>query len=53
MKTVESLEGFYNRKFDFIPDNLRKEIGHFNIFKLEPFAGKNAKPVISGVIFTK
>ena len=45
MKTVESLEEFYKRKFDFIPDNLRKELGHFNIFKLEPFAGKNAKPV--------
>jgi AraC-like DNA-binding protein len=45
MNKVESLEEFYKRKFDFIPDNLRKEIGHFNIFKLEPFAGKNAKPV--------
>jgi AraC-like DNA-binding protein len=45
MKTVESLEDFYKRKFDFIPDNLRKELGHFNIFKLEPFAGKNAKPL--------
>lgn len=45
MEKVENLEDFYNRKFDFIPDNLRKGLGHFNIFKLEPFAGKKAKPV--------
>jgi AraC-type DNA-binding domain-containing proteins len=45
MQAVESLEDFYNRKFDWIPDNLKNEIGHFNIFKLEPFTGKNARPV--------
>ncbi len=45
MKTVENLEDFYKRKFDFIPENLRREIGHFNVFKLDDFTGKNAKPV--------
>jgi AraC-like DNA-binding protein len=45
MDKIEKLEDFYQRKFDFIPDNLRREIGHFNIFKLDPFVGKNAKPV--------
>jgi AraC-like DNA-binding protein len=45
MQTVESLEDFYKRKFDWIPDNLKNEIGHFNIFNLEPFTGKNARPV--------
>lgn len=45
MQAVESLEDFYKRKFDWIPDNLKNEIGHFNIFKLEPFTGKNARPV--------
>jgi AraC family transcriptional activator of pobA len=37
MDTVESLEAFYKRKFDFIPNELRNEIGHFNVFHLEPY----------------
>lgn len=37
MKNAESLEEFYKRKFDTIPENYRKEIGHFNIFRLEPY----------------
>lgn len=45
MQPMESLAEFYKRKFDWIPDNLRNEIGHFNIFKLVPFVGTNAKPV--------
>jgi AraC-like DNA-binding protein len=36
MRNVESLEDFYKRKFDWIPDNIKNEIGHFNVFKLEP-----------------
>ena len=42
---METLEDFYRRKFDWIPDSLKKDIGHFNIFKLDPFIGKNAKPI--------
>lgn len=37
MKESESLEEFYRLKFDMIPENFRKEIGHFNIFRLEPY----------------
>jgi AraC-like DNA-binding protein len=37
MGKVETIEEFYRKKFDWIPDNLRKEIGHFNIFKLPPY----------------
>jgi AraC family transcriptional activator of pobA len=37
MKDIESLEDFYNRKFNWVPDNMRKEIGHFNLFKLESY----------------
>lgn len=37
MDKVESLEEFYKRKFDWMPDNLRNEIGHFNLFRLEPY----------------
>lgn len=42
---AESLEEFYKRKFEWIPENLRKEIGHFNLFKIEPPEGGKAKPV--------
>lgn len=45
MKKSESLEEFYKRKFDWVPDNLKKEFGHFNIFKLDPYVGKNASPI--------
>jgi AraC-like DNA-binding protein len=37
MAKVETIEEFYKHKFDWIPDNLRSEIGHFNIFKLPPY----------------
>ena len=44
MKDSDSLEDFYRRKFDMMPDNFRKEIGHFNIFRLEPLEeGKPTK----------
>ncbi len=42
---AESLEEFYKRKFEWIPENLRKEIGHFNLFKIEPYTGEKPKPV--------
>jgi AraC family transcriptional activator of pobA len=45
MSNIETLEDFYKRKCNWLPDSLRNEIGHFNVFKLEPFAGNNTKPV--------
>jgi AraC-like DNA-binding protein len=42
---IESIEEFYKRKFDWMPDSLRNEIGHFNLFRLEPFVGDKAQPV--------
>jgi len=45
MDTIETIEEFYRRKFDWMPDNLKNEIGHFNIFSLEPFVGDKAQPV--------
>lgn len=32
----ESLEEFYRRKFEKVPGGFGREIGHFNIFRLEP-----------------
>jgi len=45
MSKIEKVEDFYNRKFGWIPDGFHGQIGHFNVFELEPFVGKNAKPV--------
>ena len=45
MDKIESIEEFYKRKFDWMPDNIRNEIGHFNVFKLDPFVGDKAQPV--------
>lgn len=45
MSKIETIQDFYKRKFHWMPDNIRNEIGHFNVFKLEPFVGGNARPV--------
>lgn len=45
MRNVESIEEFYKRKFNWVPDNLKSEIGHFNVFRLDPYVGVHAKPV--------
>lgn len=45
MSKVETIEEFYKRKFNWIPDNLRHEIGHFNIFKLQPPVDGQPQPV--------
>jgi AraC family transcriptional activator of pobA len=45
MNKAETIEEFYKAKLNWIPDSIRKEIGHFNVFHLEPFIGASAKPV--------
>ncbi|WP_432711837.1 helix-turn-helix domain-containing protein [Pedobacter sp.] len=45
MNRNESIEEFYATKLNWVPDSLRKEIGHFNVFKLDPFIGQGAKPI--------
>ena len=45
LNKVETIEEFYKRKFDWMPDNIRNEIGHFNVFSLEPFVGDKAQTV--------
>ncbi|MBC7774046.1 MAG: helix-turn-helix transcriptional regulator [Phycisphaerae bacterium] len=42
---TESIEDFYRAKFTWMPDNLKKEIGHFNVFRLDDFTGAQAKPM--------
>ena len=48
MRQIETIDEFYKRKFGSVPEDIRMEIGHFNVFKLEPFVGNNAKPVPYG-----
>ncbi len=45
MNKTETIEDFYQLKLNWMPDNLGKEMGHFNIFKLEDFAAKYAKAI--------
>lgn len=45
MNKIETIEEFYARKVSWIPDNLRNEIGHFNVFKIESHLGGNPRPV--------
>lgn len=45
MADVENLEEFYSRKFNWVPENLKNEVGHFNVFKLDPFVGSDPKPI--------
>ena len=45
MDKSESLADFYKNKLNWMPEQIRNEIGHFNVFRLEPFTGENAKPV--------
>jgi len=43
MTTVETLNDFYQHKFNWLPENLSNDIGHFNVFRTEEFKGANAK----------
>lgn len=45
MERSETIEELYKRKFESIPESFYKEIGHFNVFRLDPFVGEKAKPV--------
>jgi AraC family transcriptional regulator, transcriptional activator of pobA len=45
MEIAETLEEFYKRKFDWIPDSLKNNIGHFNVFKHEPIEPGKTKPL--------
>jgi AraC family transcriptional activator of pobA len=45
MEKIETIEEFYQRKFNWIPDNIRSEIGHFNVFQHEPVEQGKTKPL--------
>jgi AraC family transcriptional activator of pobA len=45
MNNIETIEEFYQRKFNWIPENIRSEIGHFNVFQHEPVEPGKTKPL--------
>jgi AraC family transcriptional regulator, transcriptional activator of pobA len=45
MNQIESIADFYKRNFDWMPDNIKNDIGHFNVFPLEPLEIGKTKPV--------
>jgi AraC-like DNA-binding protein len=45
MAQTETLEGFYLKKFNWLPDNLQQDIGHFNVFRLEDCFRPDSPPV--------
>jgi AraC family transcriptional regulator, transcriptional activator of pobA len=46
MEKIESIESFYKAKLDWIPENFKNEIGHFNVFNLKPFIGEKAQSAL-------
>lgn len=45
MEKALTIEDFYRTKLNWMPDNLKNEIGHFNVFRLDDFVGSCAKPM--------
>ncbi len=49
MKKLESIQEFYESRFQWIPNDLRNNFGHFNVFPLQsPVIGEGAKPLAYG-----
>src|SRR5690349_7159406 len=44
MPAAETLEDFYKKKFNWLPANLKQDIGHFNVFDLTNCVGPNGEP---------
>ena len=44
MPQVLKIEEIYRERNEWLPSDLRGELGHFNVFRLDPDIGKGAKP---------
>ena len=44
MPHTETIEELYKARNVWLPTDLRNELGHFNVFRLDPDIGKGAKP---------
>lgn len=45
MSTTETLEDFYQQKFSYLPENLKQDLGHFNVFRLEDCHDADSPPI--------
>ncbi len=45
MSTTATIDDFYRNKCLGVPDNLEREIGHFNVFRMADLAQHGHKPV--------
>ncbi|MDC6365082.1 MULTISPECIES: helix-turn-helix domain-containing protein [Flavobacteriaceae] len=45
MQKKVSLEEFYKTAHHYVPESVKSGIGHFNVFKLDEFAGPKPKPM--------
>lgn len=45
MEKLQTLEDFYQSKFNWLPENLKQDIGHFNVFRLEDCSGPGGTPI--------
>jgi len=43
MPQPEKLDAFYRRKMGQVPEGYYHSVGHFNVFRLDPYVGRNAK----------
>jgi AraC family transcriptional regulator, transcriptional activator of pobA len=44
MTKIETIEDFYKEKIGWLPESLRNDLGHFNVFRSDPYVGSSAKP---------
>jgi AraC family transcriptional activator of pobA len=44
LEKTESLEEFYQKKLNWMPENLTQEMGHFNVFRTQDCVGPNGTP---------
>lgn len=45
MSITETLEDFYQQKFSYLPENLKQDLGHFNVFRLEDCHDADSPPI--------
>ncbi|MGA0559729.1 helix-turn-helix domain-containing protein [Larkinella sp. VNQ87] len=45
MEKPETLEDFYQKKINWLPDNRQQDRGHFNVFRLEDCIGEGQEPI--------
>ena len=45
MPKTETIEDFYKAKFNHIPQGVKDELGHFNVFRIEDCVGPGKEPV--------